>query len=308
MNVLNIHDDQRRRAERVMHLLQQLWGDDLPPGPEPELTVLIDAVAGDDHMGAQDGYVVQSDRLSYDALAVLLRRSTAPALTAGTLPRELLTRVFAATHHPGTRHGSDRSTSGDVPHHSGRLSIHRWPDEYRDLDRDAAQPRTALRQEPPEGRRTHLTLAGEPRDGHGQLRSAPLPSASPSPAVAAQSVGTPAAAGPVREIGTWHLDADRQVLSWDDSCAAVLGRTGAPRFTSVLEELEEWTYPQDRPSVAAGFERCIHEAHPHEARFRARHPRGGWIACRASGQRVIDADGKVHVVGVLQHDTETAAG
>ncbi len=46
----------------------------------------------------------------------------------------------------------------------------------------------------------------------------------------------------------------------DDSCAAVLGRTGAPRFTSVLEELEEWTNPQDRPSVAAGFERCIHEA------------------------------------------------
>lgn len=246
-------DYHRRRAQRVLHLLRELWGDELPDGPEPELTVLIDAVAGDDHLGAQDGYVVQSDRLTYDALALLLRRCSTPDVAAGALPRELLSRVFSAAH----------------PHHD---ALNVW--------------RLAPREETTPDRQE---LAATGRAATAPFGVALACGAEHSP------VGLPTT------VGTWHLDAYQQ-LSWDDAAAAVLARLDAPRCASVVEEVEVWVHPEDRVAVEVGFERCLEHDEPHQVRFRALNPRGGYVPCVASGRRLVDAGGELHVVGVIYPD------
>lgn len=52
-------------------MLQQMWGDELPPGPASALTALIDAVGIDDFHGVEDRVVSQGDGVSYQVLAVL---------------------------------------------------------------------------------------------------------------------------------------------------------------------------------------------------------------------------------------------
>ncbi|WP_328291397.1 PAS domain-containing protein [Kineococcus sp. NBC_00420] len=254
MSLISSHDYHRRRAQRVLHLLRGLWGDDLPAGPEPELTVLIDAVAGDDGLGSQDGYVVQSDRLTYEALALLLRRCSTPAVAARALPRELLSRVFAASTHPDLESPLIQAPLIQAP---------------------VIQPPVS---ETPALEQPYPTHDGCDVRGF---------------------------ADPSQAVGTWHLDGEQQLLSWDETCAALLERQDAPRCIEVIEEVEVWTHPEDRAAVAEGWQRCIETAVPHQARFRALRPRGGYIPCFSAGRRIVDAAGKVHVVGFLQHD-ETA--
>ena len=63
-----------QRAQRVLMLLEQLWGEDLPPGPDGALTLVIDALAADDDLGAQQGVVVHGDGLTHHVLRRLLDR------------------------------------------------------------------------------------------------------------------------------------------------------------------------------------------------------------------------------------------
>lgn len=53
------------RAEHVLGLLRELWGDAPPPGANPELTLLVDALSADDAQGRQNGYVVHGDEIRY---------------------------------------------------------------------------------------------------------------------------------------------------------------------------------------------------------------------------------------------------
>ncbi|MGI4895545.1 MAG: PAS domain-containing protein [Janthinobacterium lividum] len=62
----------RRRAELVISGLRELWGEDLPPGPEAETVVLIDGLAIDDDQGRQLGLLVQSDAVPLNLLTRLL--------------------------------------------------------------------------------------------------------------------------------------------------------------------------------------------------------------------------------------------
>ena len=103
----------------------------------------------------------------------------------------------------------------------------------------------------------------------------------------------------VAAAGGWHLDVAERVLSWDETSAHLLGRIGAARHALVEEELAA-THPWDRMLVADGFERCIRDAAPHQARFRALTVQGGYTWCVAQGRRIVDVHGKVHLVGFLQ--------
>lgn len=84
----------RHRAERVRAALEALWGDELPEAPDPVVTVLVDAVAVDDHHGVEDRIVVQGDGLGYEALARVLAdvRSTS---TLHLVPPALRARLAA---------------------------------------------------------------------------------------------------------------------------------------------------------------------------------------------------------------------
>jgi len=81
----------RRRAEQVRLLLDGLWGDESPPGRDPRLTVLVDALTGDDESGRAEQVVVQGDGLSYRQLAAAVRAGEGSG--AGHLPPGLVGRL-----------------------------------------------------------------------------------------------------------------------------------------------------------------------------------------------------------------------
>lgn len=243
VSLLSDLDRRRARARRVLGLLHDLWGDELPPGAEPHLTVVLDALAGDDDLGARNGYVVQGDGLTYAALETLVRLSGAPsgaprALPRDVLPREVLDRLFSAT---GAR--------------------------------DRVAP---VREEPPAPLTIDLTAEV----------TAEVTAERPS--------GVPA------EAGTWLMNADSGVLSWDSASAEVLRRVNSPLSITVTEELARWVHPDDRHAVAQGFDRCLRTARPHEVEFRALATSGAWVTCLASGRRVVDVEGRASIVGLLR--------
>ena len=83
----------RLRAERVAALLVQLWGDRPPPSSNPQLTTLVDAVAGDDEHGREDGLVVHGDELSHQRLVRALRHRGSLEEALGELPDRLADRL-----------------------------------------------------------------------------------------------------------------------------------------------------------------------------------------------------------------------
>jgi PAS domain-containing protein len=62
-------EDRSLRAQRVLAVLRDLWGDERPPGQDPELAWIVDALAVDDAHGREDGFVVHSDGLALTSLA-----------------------------------------------------------------------------------------------------------------------------------------------------------------------------------------------------------------------------------------------
>lgn len=85
----------RRRAEQVIVLLHQLWGDLPPPAPDPQLTTFIDALAGDDASGQGEQLVVQGDGLTYHQLAQALLESGPRQRALAKLPPRLLQQLVA---------------------------------------------------------------------------------------------------------------------------------------------------------------------------------------------------------------------
>lgn len=61
------------RARHVRDLLLELWGDELPPSPDPQLTVLTDALALDDERGRRRRIITQGEGLTLEVLHQLLR-------------------------------------------------------------------------------------------------------------------------------------------------------------------------------------------------------------------------------------------
>ncbi|WP_328294015.1 PAS domain-containing protein [Kineococcus sp. NBC_00420] len=86
----------RRRAEQVRADLEALWGDDLPPGPDPRTTELVDALALDDDHGRTAGLLVQGDAIPFHLLVRLLATSSVGEAVLTELPPELRARVDLA--------------------------------------------------------------------------------------------------------------------------------------------------------------------------------------------------------------------
>jgi len=87
---LDVEHQRRLRAERVLTLLRELWGDEPPPGLNSQLSLLIDAVATDDEHAREQRLVSHGDGLSYTLLAALWRQGVTPSRqrskTIGAVP------------------------------------------------------------------------------------------------------------------------------------------------------------------------------------------------------------------------------
>lgn len=86
----------RRRAEQVRLELEALWGDDLPPGPDPRTTELVDSLALDDDHGRRAGLLVQGDAIPFPLLVRLLGSSSVGEEVLAELPAELRARIDLA--------------------------------------------------------------------------------------------------------------------------------------------------------------------------------------------------------------------
>lgn len=82
-----------RRAARVVDLLKQMWGDELPPTADPVQSVMTDAVDADDEQGRAGGFVVQGDALTLDVLQQLLHIGGSAQDRLLLLPPDLAQRL-----------------------------------------------------------------------------------------------------------------------------------------------------------------------------------------------------------------------
>ena len=86
----------RRRAEQVRADLAALWGGDMPPGPDPQITTLVDRLALDDDHGRRHGLVVQGDAVPFHVVVRLLVSSPVGRQVLAQLPARLRARVDLA--------------------------------------------------------------------------------------------------------------------------------------------------------------------------------------------------------------------
>jgi hypothetical protein len=63
------------RTQHLGSLLVRLWGNGLPPGDNPMLTLAEDVVRLDDAAGHLEGYIVRGDRIALADVEILLRNS-----------------------------------------------------------------------------------------------------------------------------------------------------------------------------------------------------------------------------------------
>jgi len=88
-------DDPPGRVGSVRRALFLLWGDELPPGPDPVRTLLADGTEVDDANGRRAGLVVQGDELTLPVLQRVIDAAADPAAVLDLLPEGLAARLRA---------------------------------------------------------------------------------------------------------------------------------------------------------------------------------------------------------------------
>lgn len=102
-----------------------------------------------------------------------------------------------------------------------------------------------------------------------------------------------AIAGRAARFGGWRADLTSGELFWSDETAAIHEVSGSP--SSVEEALAHYT-PDDRPIMAAAFERCARDGVPYDLVLRIVTGRGRTIAVRTIGEAERDQDGRIMAV------------
>lgn len=82
----------RARARHLITRLRDMWGEEMPPTPDPVFSILLDAVALDDEGGREGDLIVQGDGFSYETFAHLVRLLP-PGVADQLLPPDLLHRL-----------------------------------------------------------------------------------------------------------------------------------------------------------------------------------------------------------------------
>ncbi len=107
----------------------------------------------------------------------------------------------------------------------------------------------------------------------------------------------------VAKLGSWDFHADEQASYWSPQTYEIFGMepTDGP---VPLEEIRARIHPDDRVLTRKMLARAVEAGDPYDADIRVVHPdeEVRWI--HAQGERVIDPDGRVRVVGTLHDITE----
>jgi len=233
---LEVEHRRRLRAERVIEVLQQLWGDELPPGPNSTLTAVTDAVGVDDELGAADHLVGQADGLTYELLAALWR------------------------HHAATTRGTSTFLARQLP----------WPltDRLRSLDllpHDEAV--TGDQETVPPSRPTTAQAAALAGDGRGATDGPPRRVVSPH-GVAEAVVDESA------HVGMWEIDPQSGQVAYDEVTARLIGAGTSHGYSSVQEQLHELVHPADRERVEEALHTALTTGTAYLVRFRVVSPAG----------------------------------
>jgi hypothetical protein len=226
----------RARAEQILVLLQDLWGDSPPPSPDPQLAILIDAVAGDDEYGRAAHVVVHGDGLTYQHLIQALMDPGPRSVALAKLPPPLVRRLAAsgvgANVSPGMAALPDeRCGAWELNGATGIVSFDATCARLM-----GAGHRAGRRSFASAGQDTTSGSAGQATPAFGDQDS---PSSTPSAPV-----------GGVQEVSTVH--------------------------------------PDDRPLVAAAMREALDTGRGYQMRFRVRMPDGVYV-WRASRARVLPA-------------------
>lgn len=92
----------RRRAEVVRQLIGDMWGDGAPPGPDPQMALLLDTLMGDEQDGRAEQVVVRGDCLTYRQLIEAVAGCGEPSARFAGLPPALVRRLSASSTFPPT--------------------------------------------------------------------------------------------------------------------------------------------------------------------------------------------------------------
>lgn len=107
------------RARQTITALRDVWGTELPPGPDPTLTVMTDAVAFDDDHGRNLALVVQGDQLPLTAVLALVVGVGTVADRLAVLPPALHARVAPLVVDVSRRSSGQHPARQDAPLHQG---------------------------------------------------------------------------------------------------------------------------------------------------------------------------------------------
>lgn len=256
---LDLEHQRRLRAERVLDTLRLLWGDELPPGPNPHLSVLIDAVAADDAHGAENRLVCQGDGLDLQTVATLWRHYLSTTRTGNSRP---------AT-------GPSGSAAGGAAEHAPALPdglLARLP-RAGAFDGDARRSSTDLPTPPPA-----RNVTGE---SGGERTTGSTAPATPPTAHFAADVGAGAC------VGVWHLDATTGTVTYDALGAQLIG-AGTAGHDRVDAHLEKLIHPDDKDAIARQLQHALHTGEDYRQRFRVVSP-AGEVTWLFSHGRVVHA-------------------
>jgi len=249
---LDEEHQRRLRAERILLMLRKLWGQAMPPGPQAEVTLLIDAIAVDDHHAEADHLVSQRDGLTYEVLAALctrhlLEEGRAAELAARSasvsgplstsLPLELLSRL-----------------------RSLRLLRELTP-SHREVDVRLVSPSVGA---------TSSTTWQEDSGGHAAGSTVPLVGAPDANSVqqTIPSVVRPA------QVGMWEVAPDTRTIAYDGVTARLMGLGDEPGHSSVARHLDLLVHGDDRERVEQAMDHALETGATYLVRFRVDSPLG----------------------------------
>lgn len=118
-----------------------------------------------------------------------------------------------------------------------------------------------------------------------------------------ETAGRLAEAQRVAKLGSWDFHLDEQASYWSPQTYEIFGIEPSPGPVP-LETVRAHIHPEDRETTRHMLDQAVEAGKPYDADIRVVHPDGQTRWIHAQGERVVDPDGRIRVVGTLHDITE----